>query len=237
MFDDYIDISVLKGQQIVINKFAEFYLIEELEQIDFNTIEFPVSSAIADNDIITLYDKVFPETGHRLQILNIILKDTSSYIDIRMTKGKSVQTDIKCTYNDQVLNNLFIILATTINFVRYKDPYDTTVNIHNIVNNFAIKLLHLNKSSNKHLDDLKFITDYVSTNEDILTNDNIYKRMPVGNCVYELKIINKKIFRLYTINLDTNQSEYLYLKRDKVGLSTICLVFDRIVQLLKLYNS
>lgn len=234
IINDYIDISVLKGQQIVINKFAEFYLIEELEELDFDTIDFTNFSVDSCNII---YDKSFSQTNHRLQILDILLDDKiTRYIDIRMTKGNSVQTDIKCKYNDQILNNLYIILATAINFVKYRDPYDTVVNNHNIINNFAIKLLHLNKSSAKHLDDLKFITDYVSTNTDILTDDTIYKRMPVGNCVYELSIVNKKIFKLFAINLDTNKSEYLYIKRDSVGLSTICLVFDRIVQILKLYN-
>jgi len=226
----YIDISVLKGQQIVINKFAEFYLIEELEQIKFDNIVIPDS----EKETTTIYDKFF-ETDHRLQILDIILQDTR-YIDIRMSRGKSIQTDIKCTYNDQIVNNLFIIQAYSINFIKYKDPYDDIMNNHNIVNNFALKLIHLNKDTYKYIDHMKFITDYVSTNEDILTDDKIYKRLPVGNCVYELKIINKKIFRLCAYNLDTDQKEYILLKRDKVGLSTICLVFDRIVQLKKLYS-
>ena len=237
MFNDYIDISVLKGQQIVISKFAEFYLIDELEQIDFDTIEFPALADI-NNETNIFFDKEFPKTEHRLQILNIIImnEQPSRYVDIRMTKGKAVQTDIKCKYNDQILNNLYIILASSINFVRYKDPYDNVLNNRNIINNFALKLLHLNKASLQYLDDLKFITDYVSTNEKIITDDTIYKKLPVGNCEYELSIVNKKIFKLSAINLDTNQKECLYIKRDPVGLSTICLVFDRIVQLLKMYN-
>ena len=228
--NDYIDISVLKGQQIVINKFAEFYLIEELEQIKFDNIVIPDS----EKETTTIYEKSF-ETDHKLQILDIILADTR-YIDIRMSKDKSIQTDIKCTYNDQVVNNLFIIQAYSINFIKYKDPYDTMLNMHNIANNYAIKLMHLDRQWIKHLDELKFITDYVSTNEEILTNDAIYKRLPVGNCIYELKILNKKIFRLCAYNLDTNLKEYLLLKRDKVGLSTICLIFDKIVQIKRLYN-
>jgi hypothetical protein len=228
--NDYIDISVLKGQQIVINKFAEFYLIEELEQIKFDNIVIPDS----EKETTTIYEKSF-ETDHKLQILDIILADTR-YIDIRMSKDKSIQTDIKCTYNDQIVNNLFIIQAYSINFIKYRDPYDTMLNMHNIANNYAIKLMHLDRQWIKHLDELKFITDYVSTNEEILTNDAIYKRLPVGNCVYELKILNKKIFRLCAYNLDTNLKEYLLLKRDKVGLSTICLIFDKIVQLKRLYN-
>lgn len=228
--NEYIDISVLKGQQIVINKFAEFYLIEELEQIKFDNIVIPDS----EKETTTIYEKSF-ETDHKLQILDIILADTR-YIDIRMSKNKSIQTDIKCTYNDQVVNNLFIIQAYSINFMKYKDPYDTMLNMHNIANNYAIKLMHLDRQWIKHLDELKFITDYVSTNEEILTNDAIYKRLPVGNCIYELKILNKKIFRLCAYNLDTNLKEYLLLKRDKVGLSTICLIFDKIVQLKRLYN-
>ena len=228
--NEYIDISVLKGQQIVINKFAEFYLIEELEQIKFDNIEITDS----EQDINIIYDKLF-DTDKRLQILDIILEN-SRYIDIRMCKGKSIQTDIKCAYNDQIVNNMHIILAYTIDFIKYKDPYDTMLNMHNIANNYAIRLMHLDKQWIKHLDELKFITDYVSTNEEILTNDSIYKRLPVGNCIYELKIINKKIFRLCAYNLDTNLKEYLLLKRDKVGLSTICLIFDKIVQLKRLYS-
>ena len=83
--NDYIDISVLKGQQIVINKFAEFYLIEELEQIKFDNIVIPDS----EKETTTIYEKSF-ETDHKLQILDIILADTR-YIDIRMSKNKSIQ--------------------------------------------------------------------------------------------------------------------------------------------------
>ena len=226
--DDYLHISLQKNQNEIAVHFANFFKIHELESMDLREITYPEKSDI-EKSFTVFYDKIFPNSDRRIQLIDIILVKNGSadrYMDIRMFRGKAIQMDIKCKYDEEMMNHLLIIWAKAINFEKYKDAYDKNINQNHVLNNFAIRIVALDNSMHS-VDDSKYIINYVTTNKEVLINDNFDKQFIVNNCIYAMQVYSKEILRISVSNAITKNIEYMYIRRDNIGLSNITIILEK----------
>ena len=229
--NNYLDISLMKNQNVIAAKLAFSFSVEELESIDISAISFIESKRDISNPVNVIYSRKFDEIEDRsFEILDIFLLNTYPivrYINIRFTRGGYFQMDYKCRYTKKISTYLKYVIARAINFRNYRSEHDFFIVKGNIYNNFA-KLVSDTISLNG-LEELRFVCDYLSTKSPILTDKNFsYKCQIEGfdfsidttDCLLKIGFVDKM-----------GKFHYIYLYRTRIGLSSVNLIVEKAIKL------
>lgn len=227
----YLDISLMKNQNMIAAKLAFSFSIDELEKIDISAISFVGSRRDISKQTNVVYSTQFHRDGevHTFEILDIFLLNEypiSRYINIRFTRGGYFQMDYKCRYTKKVTIYLKYILAKAINFAKYRSEHDFFIIKGNIYNNFA-KLLS-NAISLDGLEELRFVTEYISNEEDILAKENFTHEFSIEGVLFCITTTNCLIKIWFKVENQREHSIYLY--KTKIGLSSISLIVEKAIK-------
>lgn len=219
----YLDISLLKNQNIIALKFSELFSVEELETFDFNNSEIS-SKRDVSQPVKVVFTKEFDDRS--VQVIDTMLLDifpSVRYIDIRFAQGDYFQLDFRCKYSKKIINHLMIIIARAINFSMHKSKQDKFIVKGNIINNFSKQLAKEVKSLDT-LRELKFISEYISNNNSILIDNNFKFNFEVDGIKF------KVITDANTIRFEFNKEDsihYIYFVKNKIGVSSISLIIEK----------
>lgn len=225
---NYLDISLLKNQNMIAVKLAENYSVEELEQINFSSIVLFESKRDISKPINIIYESEFAE-NRKIQLLDIFLLDAYPiirFINLRILQSDYFQMDFKCKFNKKILNYLDIIVAKAVNFLKYKSKYDAKLIKNNIINNFASILA--NSMSLGGLEEIRFISEYVNADESILTQENFVFDFSIENVKFHVTA-NDSLIRFSFIAND--KEEYIRVNRNKIGVSSISLIIEKAIKI------
>jgi hypothetical protein len=227
---DYISISSVKNQNKIALKLTEFFTIDELNYLDFSSLQYPVKNREI-NDIISIFYNATFKSEKAIQLIDVLILDEfpiARYIDIRLMQGKKFQIDIKCKYTNKSIYYLSIILAKAVNFSNYKNNNDKTYRKNNIIDNYCNKVSKL-VANKKYLDDVEFILDYIVYDDSILLNDNFEYDFCVDNLQFYISI-KLSCIKLNIQEINTKENYSIYILRNKIGLNDILLIIEKIIK-------
>ena len=217
---------------------SNYFSVEELESLDFNELHQKSCVKIKaemKNDYESCYCSGFGDDGTKIEIARIIEKGTFPpifFMNLRMVIGKSYQTDVKCTANAQNAIYLSTAVANAINHLNYAgDGELILINKRQLIKRFS-------RMIQKHITDtvLEAVMNDISVKVkqideakllDVDTTDYEYI---INTPCFNLKIDNNRIGCLkLTMILSCGRTFYIYLPKNKAGLSSIYLALDKIV--------
>lgn len=226
----FINLGLVKYQNRIAAIAGYNLTKEELEEIDLSNINYPTKRNIS-KPVEVLYKITF-DSNIKLEILDIIQSNqytVNRFTCIRVFKDdNAIQLDIKCKYNKKNIHYLNIILAKAINFAQYKNIGDIKISQSVIINNFAKRVLSI--ISKEVASEINFLLNILLSNDEFIKNDDFDYSYGIGDISMELCIKNKNIIKFSVHNSAKNKTEYMYFCLNKVGISNILLVADKIIK-------
>lgn len=218
---NYLDISLLKNQNMVAVRFAELFSPEELETFDFYNEE--LNKRDISKPIHTIFSKTFEDRS--IEITDTILLQlypVERLFSIKFSKGNYFQMEIKFNHTRKFMDYMEIIIAKAINFAKYKNKHDDFIVKKNIINNFA-KLL-CKETNLEILKELKYVSDYLSNCDDIITDSNFKLDFSIENIKFLISVTNNLIKFSFKKN---EEYHYITFIKNKIGVSSITLVIEK----------
>jgi hypothetical protein len=210
--DDYINISSNRVQNIIAYQLSKIFDLDELKLINISDIKYPPKREIKDTHNVFLSLQF--ESGNKFELVDVLLMNVYPpirYLDIRIYRGKKVQIDLKCKYNDSILKYVDIILAKSINFSMYFKS-DVEITTSTILSNYSKELETYNSKDN--LKELKFIIAYEKDN--IIEKQYYYNEFKIGETNFIISSISNLIFK-FEFKKD-NISRFIFLQKNKTGI-------------------
>lgn len=171
MNSDFIDLSLLKNQNDLAVKIANFFDKDEISCINLSNLEKAENRDIEEIQYL-YYNKKF-EGGKELKIIDTLIIDTfpaARYITIRLSYKEQEQIDYKCRYCKNILIQLNIVFAKAYNYLYWKSDDDNKILKPHILSNYSNKLAK--SLSATTLEEAKFVINCLITDGSIKNNNN-----------------------------------------------------------------
>ena len=234
----HIDLSLPKHQNMISLALSNYFTVDELESLDFNEMHAKSCVKIKTEmkgEYEKCYGENFGDDGTKIEIARIIEKGVFPpvfFMNLRMVIGNSYQSDVKCTVNAQNAIYLSMAVANAINHLNYAgDGELILINKRQLIKRFS-------RMIQKHTTDavievvMKDINEKLKQiDEDkLLDQDVIDYEYIIDTPCFNLQIDNHRIGCLkLTMILSCGRTFYIYLPKNKAGLSSIYLALDKIV--------
>lgn len=220
----YIDMSLMRNQYKVANIISGLLSLEELESlIQLKSSFYENTKRDYSIPIITIIDRDLEK--YNFKILDIVTVNKERFIDLRISLGKAFQIDFKMKRTKNTKYYIASACAAAINFIKYKDKYDQFIIKPNIINNFADLLSSFVDMDT--LEELKYVSDLIMIDKDIIEKDSNEFKFSTNNI--DFKVITD--FNIIKFEFKSgDKSDYIYLSKNKVGISNIALIINRAIK-------
>lgn len=224
---NYLDISLLKNQNLLAVKLSEYLSLDELENIDLSNVLVANSKRDISKPNNIIYTIEFE--SKTVQILDIFLLDVYPivrFIDIRILQGDYFQMDFKIKYSKKIIMYLNIVLAKAKNYIRYKFTHENSLIKSSIIENYSTILAE--SISMNGLEELRFVSEYIASDENIFTNPSYKFNFSIEKITFKLSAMNN-ILKCEFIKND--KSNIIYFVKDKIGLSQLGLIVEKAIKI------
>lgn len=216
----YCDLSQIKTQNTIISTLARYFTIDEVEQIDFNTI-YGYKRDLSESPA-TIYTTRF--NNKILEVSEIYIIDiypATIYTIIRVIVDNDI-IQFDCKYSDKLINYLNIMRYKLINYLRYKNPDDEIINKTTIFNNYATIISK--ELSMKELYELYYVATYL--------NNTCKEVLKIKGYEFDFNLDNNRKFSLST-NIDililNISDKVIYLDKNKLGITHISIILEKAI--------
>ena len=222
---DLIDLSLIKNQNELAIKIANFFTKEEFKYIDLTKLH---KNSNRDIEVIEYiyYDKTL-ESGKRLKLIDMLLLDVypvSRYIIIRLTDGGE-QIDFKCKYSKNMVKLLNSLFTRAYNYKFWSSPEDENIIKSKIIKNYSLKLKSILTS--EELEEVKFIINYLIDGKAIEKNKDFKYDFALDNYEFIIESNDAGLIRFsYKDKKELNYNSIYFTKVD-TGLSNINLIIEQ----------
>lgn len=221
---DFIDLSLVKNQNKLAMKLANFFTKDELNCIDLSKLE-PNDRELGEIQFI-YYTKTF-ENKKSLKIIDTLFLDrypAIRYVTIRLSIGDEEQLDYKCKYSKNIINILNVLFARVYNYKFWGNNDDHIIKSR-IISEYANKLS--SKLSIEDLEEVKFVLTYLITDGSIKKDNEFYYDFGIGPHLFNItsNSVGILIFS-YKEKDDINWNKIFFAKND-TGVSNIQLVIQK----------
>lgn len=221
---DLIDLSLIKNQNELAIKIANFFTKDEFKNIDLTKLGDRGNRDI-DNIEYIYYAKQL-ESGKMLKIIDMLLLDiypVSRYIIIRLINGAE-QIDFKCRYSKNIVKLLNSLFIRAYNFKCWKSEEDTRIIKAKIIRNFSNKLKqYLNE---EELEEVKFVINYLIDDGSIKKNNEFNYDFSIGEYEFNIESNKAGLIRFSYKNKKEQYFNSIYFTKTDTGLSNINLIIE-----------
>ena len=223
---DLIDLSLVKNQNELALKIADFFTKDEFRVIDLTKLH---KSNNRDIDTIEYiyYDKKIEETKKRLKIIDMLLLDVypvSRYIIIRLIDGPE-QIDFKCKYTKNMVKLLNALFIRAYNYKCWRSEGDEKIIKSKIMKNYANKL----KSDLRpdELEEVKFVINYLIDEGSIKKNNEFNYDFSIGLFEFNIESNDVGLIRFSYKAKKNIVYNSIYFTKTDTGLANINLIIEQ----------
>lgn len=238
MDKSHINLSLPKHQNMISLALANYFSVDELESLNFNELHSKSCIKIKSemkNEYELCYGENFGEDGTKIEIARIIEKGSFPpvfFMNLRMVIGNSYQSDVKCSANAMNAVYLSLAVANAINHLNYAgDGELILINKRQLIKRFS-RMIQKHVADNVLEVVMKDIGEQLNKidQEKMLDQNSTDYEYIIDTMCFKLQIDNHRIGCLkLTMILSCGRTFYIYLPKNKAGMSSIFLALDKIV--------
>jgi hypothetical protein len=221
---EYLDLSLIKNQNELAVKIANFFDKDELDLIDLSKLE--KTNRDLDEIQFIYYAKEF-ENGKILKIIDTLILDSypaARYVTIRLCLGDIEQLDYKCKYSKNIIIYLNQLFARIYNYKFWKRKDDDHIIKPHIMKEYSDKMKK--EIGSEVLEEVRFV--YTCLIDDgSIKNHNVFNYdFSIGN--FEFNIISNSVGIIkfsYKGRKEIYWNKILFLKTD-TGIANINMLIE-----------
>lgn len=221
---DFIDLSLVKNQNKLAKKIANFFTKDELNYIDLSKLE-PDDRDLGDIQYI-YYSKTF-ENKKSLKIIDTLILDrypAIRYVTIRLSIGDEEQLDYKCKYTKNIINILNVLFARIYNYKFWGNDEDHIIKSR-IMAEYANKLR--SKLTNEDLEEVKFVLTYLINDGSIKRDNEFNYNFGIGPHQFNVSSNSVGILIFSFKEKDEINWNKIYFAKSNTGVSNIQFVVQK----------
>jgi hypothetical protein len=219
-----IDLSLVKNQNELAIKIANFFTRDEFRIIDLTKLHKSENRGIDEIEYLHYYKKL--STDKELKIIDMLLLDASPvsrYIIIRLINGPE-QLDFKCYYAKNMVKLLNSLFIRAYNYKCWKSDGDEKIIKSKIINNFSNKLS--SELTKEELEEIKFVITYLTDQGKIKNDTDFNYDFCIGKYEFNIESNDAGLIRFsYKVKKDPYFNS-IYFTTTETGLANINLIIE-----------
>ena len=222
---EYIDLSLIKNQNELAVKIANFFDKDELEYIDLSKLE--KKNRDLDEIQYIYYIKEF-ENKKSIKIIDTLILErypAARYVTIRLAIGEMEQLDYKCRYSKNIINQLNTLFGRAYNYKFWKRKDDNHIIKSHIITEFSNEMKLL--IPEEDLNEVKFVITYLVDDGSIKNNNNFEYDFSIGNFNFNLTSNSVGIIKFSYKNRKDVYWNKIYISKTDTGISNIDLIIQQ----------
>lgn len=222
---DYLDLSLIKNQNELAVKIANFFDKDELNLIDLSKLEKTNRDV---NEIQFIYYNKSFENGKSIKIIDTLILDSypaARYVTVRLEIGEMVQLDYKCKYCKNIINQLNVLFGKVYNYKYWKSEKDDHIVRSHIIYNYSKNMKR--DLTEEELEEVKFIIVYLVNDGSIKNDNNFDYDFSIGNFNFNIKSNPVGIVRFSYKNKKDIKWNKIYVNKNDVGIASIELIIQQ----------
>ena len=222
---DYLDLSLVKNQNELAVKIANFFDKDELDLIDLSNIE-KANRDLGEIQFI-YYTKEF-ENSKSLKIIDTLILDSypaARYVTIRLSFGDIEQLDYKCKYSKNIIIYLNQLFARIYNYKFWKRKDDDHIIKPHIMNEYSNKMK--SEIGSEVLEEVRFVYTCLIDDGSIKNHNDFNYDFSIGN--FDFRIISNSVGVIkfgYKGKKDVYWNNIMFQKTD-TGIANINLLIQQ----------
>lgn len=222
---DYLDLSLIKNQNELAVKIANFFDKDELNLIDLSKLEKTNRDV---NEIQFIYYNKSFENGKSIKIIDTLILDSypaARYVTIRLSFGDIEQLDYKCKYSKNIIVLLNQLFARVYNYKFWKRKDDDHIIKPHIMKEYSNKMRA--DLSSEELEEIRFVYTCLIDDGDIKNHNEFNYDFSIGN--YDFNILSNYVGIIqfsYKGKKDIYWNKIMFLKTD-TGVANINLLIQQ----------
>jgi hypothetical protein len=222
---DYLDLSLVKNQNELAVKIANFFTKDELNYIDLSKLE--KENRNLDQIQYIYYSKDF-DNRKSIKIIDTLILDSypaARYVTIRLSIGEMEQLDYKCKYNKNIISLLNQLFARAYNYKFWKRSDDDHIIKPHIMKEYSDKMKK--ELSVEELEEVRFIITYLIDDGSIKTDNEFAFDFVVGKFNFYIESNSVGIIKFnYKGKKDMYWNRIMFSKTD-TGVANINLLIQQ----------
>jgi hypothetical protein len=222
---DYLDLSLIKNQNELAVKIANFFTKDELNYIDLSKLE--KENRNLDQIQYIYYSKDF-DNRKSIKIIDTLILDSypaARYVTIRLSIGEMEQLDYKCKYNKNIISLLNQLFARAYNYKFWKRSDDDHIIKPHITKEYSDKMKK--ELSVEELEEVRFIITYLIDDGSIKTDNEFAFDFVVGKFNFYIESNSVGIIKFnYKGKKDMYWNRIMFSKTD-TGVANINLLIQQ----------
>jgi hypothetical protein len=222
---EYIDLTLIKNQNKLAEKIANFFTEDEIYFIDISKIE--KSNRDLDEIQYIYYSKTF-DNNKSIKIIDTLILDSfpaTRYVTIRLSIGEKEQLDYRCNYSKNIITLLNILFARVYNYKFWKLKDDDHIIKAHILNNYADILR--SKLSGEELEEVKFVLTYLINDGSIKNDNEFYYDFGIGDFEFNMFSNSAGIISFAYKEKEAIRWNKIFFAKTDTGLSNIGLIIQK----------
>jgi len=221
---EYLDLSLIKNQNELAVKIANFFDKDELDLIDLSKLE-KTNRDLEEIQFI-YYTKEF-ENGKILKIIDTLILDSypaARYVTIRLCLGDIEQLDYKCKYSKNIIIYLNQLFARIYNYKFWKRKDDDHIIKPHIMKEYSDKMKK--EIGSEVLEEVRFVYTCLIDDGSIKNHNDFNYDFSIGN--FEFNIISNSVGIIkfsYKGRKEIYWNKILFLKTD-TGIANINMLIE-----------
>ena len=222
---DYLDLSLIKNQNDLAVKIANFFDKDELNLIDLSKLEKTNRDV---NEIQFIYYNKSFENGKSIKIIDTLILDSypaARYVTIRLSFGDIEQLDYKCKYSKNIIIYLNQLFARVYNYKFWKRKDDDHIIKPHIMKEYSNKMRA--DLSSEELEEIRFVYTCLIDDGDIKNHSEFNYDFSIGN--YDFNILSNSVGIIqfsYRGKKDIYWNKIMFQKTD-TGVANINLLIQQ----------
>jgi hypothetical protein len=226
---EFLDLSLIKNQNTLAIKIANFFDKEELDLIDLTK----VNNENRDIDSIQYiyYNKEF-KNKKSIKIIDTMILDifpACRYITIRLSNGDIEQFDYKCKYSKNIIKILNSLFAKVYNYKYWSGEFDKNIIRSHIVNNYSKKLS--SDVDKETLEEARFVITYLINDGSIKNNNNFSYDFSINKKDFHIESNEYGQVQFSYRNNENEKFNRIYFDKTDTGISNINLIIEQALNL------
>ena len=220
-----IDLSLVKNQNELAIKIANFFTRDEFRIIDLTKLHKSENRGIDEIEYLHYYKKL--NTDKELKIIDMLLLDAhpvSRYIIIRLINGPE-QLDFKCYYTKNMVKLLNALFIRAYNYKCWKSDGDEKIIKSKIINNFSNKLS--SELTKEELEEIKFVITYLTDQGKIKNDTDFNYDFCIGKYEFNIESNDAGLIRFSYKEKVTLYFNSIYFTTTETGLANINLIIEQ----------
>lgn len=220
-----IDLSLVKNQNELAIKIANFFTIDEFRIIDLTKLHKNGNRNIDEIEYI-YYDRALTE-NKRLKIIDMLLLDVypvSRYIIIRLINGAEI-IDFRCKYSKNMVKLLNALFIRAYNYKCWRSEDDNKIIKPKIMKNYANKLK--SELTPEELEEVKFVINYLVDEGKVKNNNDFNYDFSIGKFEFNIESNDVGLIRFSYKGKKDPYFYSIYFTKTDTGLANINLIIEQ----------